>query len=290
MFSETTTQDPSVGDSSALDSSVGPKPIGHLTLATLLPAAAAELIRETFRQTAVLHAHSWIDLEAVLGIHNINVVFVDPSLRPLKEPSPMLKLLSKYSSTRFFAYVSVSATNLAQVAKLSRHGLAGVIIHPADECSLWTAVERAAGSGLVRQSVGAFEASLGKLSSPLLSAVRDLFERPHRYQFAADIALQAGTTTAIVRRDLKSANVGSPQKLVILAKLLRGYSYLAHSKLPVEGICVRLGLDRRVFAAHCGAVFGCSPSRLRHHTDEDEIVRTVLEWFYKPTRMRARPA
>jgi len=215
-------------------------------------------------------------------------VLFDPSTHAPNNPAIAVELLGAYPSIAFLAYVVCTPGNFALVAKLSRHGLAGVILHPADKSSLSIAVNKAAGSALIRESLGSFEASWGKLPPAISRAIVDLFERPHRYSFATDIALEAGTTTVRVRREMKSAVAGSPQKLIILAKLLRGHDYLASSKLSVEAVCRKLGgWDRRVFAAHCRAVFGCSPSQLRHFTDKGEIVTALLEWFYKRSRQES---
>lgn len=259
-----------------------------MKLATFLPAPSAEHVQRTVGRESILHSHSWGELDSLLAKQPITAVLVDPGVDGVGNTNTALKFLRKYSSTPFIAYVSLNGMSFGSVAKLSKYGLAGAILHPADEQALLNAVEKVSPNSLVREFVGTFEASLGKLPPPLVSAIRDLFERPQRYQLATDIALEAGTTPAKVSRSMKSAELGPAHKLVILAKLLRGYSYLANSELTVEEVCRKLGYsDRRGLGTHTQAVFSCSPSRLRHFTDQGEIVRDLLEWYYKPSQRRA---
>lgn len=256
-----------------------------MKLATLLPASSAGHVQTTVGRKTVLRAHSWKELESLLATKPITAVFMDPAVDGACNTHTPLKLIRAHPTTPFVAYVPLSARNFAPVAKLSKYGLAGVILHPANDETLLNALEKISANSLVREFLGAFEASLATLSRPLVGAIQDLFERPHRYQFPTDVALEAGTTAGKVSRSLRSAKLGSAQKLMIGAKLLRAYSYLRDSKLSVEEVGWKLGYsDRRMLEAHTRAVFGCSPSRLRKAADTEEIIRLLLEWFYKPSQ------
>lgn len=256
-----------------------------MKLATFLPVSSADHVQTTVGRESVLHSRSWGELESLLARQSITAVLVDPAADGVGDTNTVLKFLKKHLSVPFLAYVALKADTFARVAKLSKHGLAGAILHPADERTLLNAVEKVSANSLAREFVGPFEASLGKLPPPVVEAIRDLFEQPQRYQFATDIALESGTTPAKVNRHMKSAELGSAQKLLILAKLLRGYSYLRNSELTVEGVSRKLGYsDRRAFGTHTQDVFGCSPSRLRDVADRGEIVKASLEWFYKPSQ------
>ena len=102
-----------------------------MKLATFLPLSSADHVQTTVGRESVLHSHSWDELDSLLAKQPITVVLVDPAADGVGNTNTALKLLRKYSSIPFLAYVSVSARNLAPVAKLSKYGLADVILHPA---------------------------------------------------------------------------------------------------------------------------------------------------------------
>lgn len=259
-----------------------------MKLATFLPVRSAYHVQATVGRENVLHSRSWVELESLLAKQRVTAVLVDPAVDSVSSTNEALRFLREYPSIPFLAYVSLNARTFSSVARLSKHGLADAVLHPADEQALLGAIEKASANSLVREFVGAFEASLGKLPPQLVSAIRDLFERPHRYELGTDIALQAGTAPAKVRLSMKAAKLGPAQKFVILAKLLRGYSYLRNSELTVQIVCRKLGYsDRRVFGMHTQAVFACSPSQLRGVADQGEIVKALLEWLYKPSQRNA---
>ena len=256
-----------------------------MKLATLLPTGAVAHLGTIAGHEPFLHAQSWSELESVLTTQAITLVLIDPTAAAETDTNTASEVFAKYPSIPFLAYVSPSPENLRPIAKLSKNGLAGVILHPVAAHTLWSTVGKASVNPLVRETVGAFEASLATLSPVLLAAIRDLFQRPYRYSSATDIALEARSTPAKVRRNLKSAHLGPPRKLLVMAKLLDAYNHLRHANLTVDQVSQRLGYSSQsILARHSQSVFGCSPSRLRQCADRDEIVASLLEWFYKPSR------
>jgi AraC-like DNA-binding protein len=179
--------------------------------------------------------------------------------------------------------VPLTPENLLAVAKLSTFGLADAILHPAPAKTLLNVVDRVFIPPHAQDFLGALEASFSKLPACVVTAILDLFRRPHRYESATDIACQAGITPKALENSMRSANLGAAKKLVILAKLLRACGYLRDSRYQVGRVCDRVGYShRRIFAEHSRTVFGCSPSGLRSSNNPDEIVMSALEWFYKP--------
>lgn len=259
-----------------------------MTLATLLPNSSAEHVAKTLKTTeAVRHTRSLNELRLFLDRQAVNAVLIDPSMDGEESARQAARLSEKHFSIPFLAYVPVTPIGFSTVARLSTRGFAGVIVHPAPERVMAEALDRASGNRMARCLVGTFEASLRFLSSSVVFAIRDLFERPYRYQSALDIALEAEITPAQLRHEFREANLGTAQRLVIIAKLLRGYGYLRNSNMKVEQICEKLGYpNRRILAEHTRIVFLCSPSTLRANTDLKEVVRCLLEWFYKPSQRR----
>jgi AraC-like DNA-binding protein len=214
------------------------------------------------------------------------VVVLDPSASGSLDVTAVIDLLRKHPSVPFLAYVSLAPHNLKAVATLSRHGLADVIVHPVDDRVLCATVEACSKTRLVGGLLGMLEIAIAKLSPSVCRAVQDLFKRPNRYETGADIAISAGIGVKSVYRDFQAAHLGTPKKMVTVAKLLYGYSHLLNSRLSMAEISVKLGYSSpRIVADHSGKVFGCRLSSLRN-ASEDEVVMALLDWFYRPCGRR----
>jgi methylphosphotriester-DNA--protein-cysteine methyltransferase len=90
----------------------------------------------------------------------------------------------------------------------------------------------------------------------------------------------AGIPIVRLYRNLHLANLGSPKKLLIAAKLLRGYGYLRDPGYSVLDVSVKLGYrSTRIFAQHAVSVFGLTPSRVRTRLPEADAIKKVLDWL-----------
>lgn len=254
-----------------------------MTLAAFLQTDFAVHIKATVPTENLVLAHSWQELDSVLAVRPVSVAVLDPGASGRIDLAAVIGLLRKYPSLPFLAYVPLTEQSFRAVATLSNYGLADAILHPADEQRLSKMIETLSRTRLVREFLGTLEIALGTLHPDVLRAVQDLFERPHRYETGADIAASARVPAKNVYRDFQAVDLGTPKKLVTVAKLLCGYAYVKNSRLSIKEICVKLGYSHtRVLAEHTAKVFGCRPSSLRS-ADDDEIVKSLLDWFYKPS-------
>jgi len=271
---------------------VGSSPLRHnVNLAAFLPVDSADHIRSIVRHGDFLLARSWNELQGLIPQQRLDAVLVDPAADGSMKPGEVLALLRKYPSAPLVAYVPLSAGSLKAVFELSRHGLSRAMLHPARQEKVRRIIEIVSANALISAFLGAIEPSLGKLRPAVLQTIQELFERPHRFESGADLALHAGVAVRELYRDFCLALLGTPKKLVVIAKLLRGYSYLRHSKASVQRVATKLGYsDKRVFTAHVGAVFGCSPIELRTCGDIDGAAMQLLDWFYKPSFLSQRSA
>lgn len=253
-----------------------------MTLAAFLHSDFAAHIRKSVPNENLFFAHSWQELDSLLSVRAVSVAVLDPSASGRTDLAAVIGLLRKYPSLPFLAYVPLTEQSFRAIATLSEFGLADAILHPADEQRLCKAIEMLSRRRLVREVLGTLEITLGTLNPNLQRAVRDLFERPHRYATGADIAASAQIPTKTVYRHFQVAALGTPKQLVTVAKLLCGYSHLRNSSLSISEISIKLGYAHpRIFADHVAKVFRRGPSRLRL-ADDDEIVKSLLDWFYKP--------
>ena len=254
-----------------------------MTLAAFLPRAFAVHVRTTVPNEQVLFAQSWQELDSLVALSSVNVGILDPSASGAPEIATVIALIRKHPSVPLLAYVPLTEQSFRAVATLSKYGLADAIVHPSDEKRLGNAIDTCGRTSLIRELLGTLEVALAKLSPEVLRAVQDLFERPKRYETGADIARSARTPIKNVYRDFQAADLGTPKKLVTVAKLLCGYCYLRSSSNSIRGICRKLGYSRpQIFAEYSSKVFGCYPSSLRT-ADDVEVVRSLLDWFYKPS-------
>lgn len=264
-----------------------------MTLAAFLPKSAAEHVESALPSEEILFGRSWKELDAIIGQPLVTVAMIDPGADGTPNKSAVINLMARHPAVSFMAYVSLTNSNLKATADLSRHGLASAILHPLGDSlnRFWSILDHLSANPIVRGFLGTIEPALGRLPHPTVRAVQDLFERPHRYQAAADLALQSGMTVREVYRDFESAKLGTPKKLVTAAKVLRGFGYVKRSRFTVSEITRKIGFSNpRVFGEHTRAIFGCRPSELRADWDIDEIVRQVLEWFYRPSERTRSPA
>jgi AraC-like DNA-binding protein len=133
----------------------------------------------------------------------------------------------------------------------------------------------------------AMETRITRLPPELSRTVVDLFERPHRYDCGEDIARDARISVRSLYRAFERSGLGSPKKMLTVAKLARGYTYLVSSSTRLGRVSQRIRYSRpRLFSEAVGEVFGCSPCKLRKHSDSNEVVLQLLEWLYKPGPLR----
>jgi len=89
-----------------------------------------------------------------------------------------------------------------------------------------------------------------------------------------------GIAIVSVYRNLDAANLGSPKRLLIAAKVLRGFGYLRDPGYSVLDVSIKLGYKTaRIFSHHWVSVFGLTPARARNRLTDDDAVGHVLRWI-----------
>lgn len=254
-----------------------------MSVAAFLPPRLLTHVRHVFAdEPELLTAGSWEELDEFVRRKPVSVVIVDPSADGIMNVAAVAGFLTRYPSLPLIAYVSLGATAFNAVAQLSRIGLEDVVLHRFDDApeKFRERVERVRGNPLSRHIIEALGASFGQLPMQLASAVEHMFEHPHRYSSALDLAMGAGIPIVRLYRNLHVANLGSPKRLLIAAKLLRGYAYLRDPGYSVIDVSVKLGYrSTRIFSEHSEIVFGLTPSRVRSRLAEPDAVRKILDWL-----------
>jgi AraC-like DNA-binding protein len=257
-----------------------------LSVAAFLPARLLTHVKHVFTdEPELLVASSWQELESFIRRKPVSVVILDPSADGIMNISAVAGLLKRYPSLPLIAYVTLNAPAFNAVAQLGRMGLEDVVLHHFDDAPerFRERVEQVEGNALTHSVIQAITDRLRQLPRQLSVTVENLFDQPHRYMSALDLGMEAGIAIVSVYRNLDTAQLGSPKRLVIAAKVLRGFGYLRDPGYSVLDVSIKLGYkSARIFSQHWVSVFGVTPARVRTRLTDEAAIESVLRWLRAP--------
>ena len=253
-----------------------------LSVAAFLPARLLAHLKHVFAdEPELLVASSWQELESFIRRKPVSVVILDPSADGTLNVGAVAGLLKRYPSLPLIGYVTLHAPAFKAIAQLGRLGLEDVVLHRFDDAPerFLERVEQVQGNSLTHQVIEELHDSLRQLPRQLYAKIENMFDQPHRYSSALDLA---GDGVAIVGiyRNLDAAGLGSPKRLLIAAKVLRGFGYLRDPGYSVLDVSIKLGYKTaRIFSHHWVSVFGVTPARVRRRLTDEAAVEHVLRWI-----------
>ena len=254
-----------------------------MSVAAFLPARLLTHVKHVFAdEPELLIAGSWQELESFIRRKPVGVVVLDPAADGTMNVAAVAGLLKRYPSLPLIAYVTLHAPQFSAVAHLARLGLKEVVLHRFDDApeGFKERVERVEGSALTHEVIEALRERLTRLPRQLSATIENLFEQPHRYASALDLASEAGLAVVSIYRNIDSAQLGSPKRLVIGAKVLRGFGYLRDPGYSVLDVSIKLGYKTaRIFSQHWVSVFGHTPARVRTRLTDEAAIEKVLQWL-----------
>ena len=254
-----------------------------MSVAAFLPARLLAHVKHVFaEEPELLIAESWQELESFIRRKPVTVVILDPAADGIMNVGAVAGLLKRYPSLPLIAYVTLHAPQFSAVAQLGRLGLKEVVLHRFDDEpeGFKERVERLEGNALTHDVIEALRGRLSQIPRQLSVTIENLFEQPHRYTSAFDLAMEAGVAIVSVYRNLDSARLGSPKRLLIAAKVLRGFGYLRDPGYSVLDVSIKLGYKTaRIFSQHWVSVFGETPARVRTRLTDEAAIANVLEWL-----------
>lgn len=252
------------------------------SVAAFLPPRLLAHVRHVFiDEPDLLVASSWQELESFIRRKPVNVVVLDPSADGTLNVGAVAGLLKRYPSLPLIAYVTLHAPAFKAIAQLGRLGLEDVVLHHFDDAPerFRERVEQVQGNSLTHRVIEELNGSLRMLPRQLFVTIENLFQQPHRYTSALDLAME-GIAIVSVYRNLDAAHLGSPKRLLIAAKVLRGFGYLRDPGYSVLDVSIKLGYKTaRIFSHHWVSVFGLTPARARNRMTDDDAVGLVLRWI-----------
>jgi AraC-like DNA-binding protein len=254
-----------------------------VSIAAFLPTRLLTHVKHVFAdEEELLIASSWQELESLIRRKPVSVVILDPAADATMNVGAVEGLLKRYPSLPLIAYVTLHAPQFKAVAQLGRLGLKEVVLHRFDDApeGFRERVERVEGNALTHDVIEALRDRLGQLPRQLAVTVENLFEQPHRYTSALDLAMEAGVAIVSVYRNLDAAQLGSPKRLLIAAKVLRGFGYLRDPGYSVLDVSIKLGYKTaRIFSQHWVSVFGLTPARVRTRLTDEAAIEGVMRWL-----------
>jgi AraC-like DNA-binding protein len=233
------------------------------------------------QQEADVVAKTWGDLEQMLRIHPITVALIDPSADGASRTVEFERVRAAYPSLPIIAYVPLTATAFRAVSQLSKLGLDQVILYSHDDSAerMIATIDRVRANPLTERFVAVLKPRLTRLPIAISKVVVEMFAEPHRYPNAQDIATSAGVTVVRLYRAFQAADLASPKKVVVAAKLLRAYAHLSDPGQSVGGASTKLAYrNPRIFAEHMYEALGVNPSRLRSSLSEDQVIEKLVDW------------
>jgi AraC-like DNA-binding protein len=255
------------------------------SVAAFLPTRLLTHVKHVFaNEPDLMVASSWEELESLIRRKPVSVVVLDPSADGSLNVGAVAGLLKRYPSLPLIAYVTLNAPAFKAIAQLGKLGLEDVVLHRFDDAPdrFRERVEQVQGNSLTHRVIEELTTSLKLLSRPLFVTIENLFQQPHRYTTALDLAVE-GLTIISVYRNLETAGLGSPKRLLIAAKVLRGFGYLRDPGYSVLDVSIKLGYKTaRIFSHHWVSVFGSTPARVRSRLTDDDAVERVLRWIREP--------
>jgi AraC-like DNA-binding protein len=258
-------------------------PVVALCVAAFVPTRLLTQLKHVFpEEDELFSASSWEELESIIRRKPISVVILDPAADGTMNVGVVEGLLKRYPSLPLIAYVTLHAPQFKAVAQLSKLGLKEVVLHRFDDApeGFRERVERLEGNALTHGVIEALRDRLNELPRQLAVTVENLFEQPHRYGSALDLGMEAGIAIVGVYRHLDAAQLGSPKRLLIAAKVLRGFGYLRDPGYSVLDVSVKLGYKAsRIFSQHWVSVFGLTPARVRARLTDEAAIEGVLRWL-----------
>ena len=254
-----------------------------MTVVVFLPERLLAHIRHVFiKERDFVTARSWDEVDTLVREKPVTALILDPAADGVMNVEAVMNLLKNYPSLPIVGYAVLSPSSFGAMLQLSRAGLQNVVLQRYEDSPqrFRDTVERARGNPLKRKLLDGLRPQLSLLPLKLVTTVDEMFEWPHKYSSAQDVALQAEMSAVRVYRNFSMAGLGSPKRMLRAAKLLRAVGYLQDRGYSVRDVAKKVGYrNARIFAEHTLDVFELTPSRVRSHLAPEDAVVKLLNWL-----------
>jgi AraC-like DNA-binding protein len=258
----------------------------HLRVGIFLPTRQAAQIRGAMdTRDQICLADSWDSLESLVRVEPLSVVVFNPAADGTMDDMRACRLIRKYSSIPFVAYVPVDAAFVRAIARMSNYGLQEVVVDHSDDSPtrFRKTLERVSSIPQVTALIRRLQPRFSRLPIPLVDVLTDTLRQPHEYACAEDVAACANITLSALYRSFRTARMNSPKNFVIGARVFRGCVYLRDEAFSIGDVAMKLGYTHpRIFAHHIESVLGENPSKIRRSLDHGDVVSRIVSWLVSP--------
>ena len=233
-------------------------------------------------------ADSWDALETLVRREPLSVVVFSPAADGTMDVTRACKLIRRFSSIPFVAYVPLDASFARGIAHMSNDGMQDLVVVRSNDTPerFREVLLRVSAMPELSMLAESLEKWLGQLPASLTQVLIDALRQPHRYPSAETIAAAAGMTVSALYRSFRGARLNSPKSFVVGAHVFRGYIYLKDIGFSVRDIAAKLGYTHpRIFAHQIECVFGERPSRVRRTLGMEDAVQRLVLWFSSGERV-----
>lgn len=254
-----------------------------MRVATFLSPRQAEQVRGALGPCdEICAAESWESLEALVRREPLSVVVLNPAADGIMDGAHACKIIRRYSSIPFVAYVPLDAPFARVIAHMANDGLQDLLVVRSTDspAKIRESLERVSLVRELAELVAALEPWLQKIPQSITNVLVAALHRPHQFARAEDIAAAAGVTVSALYRSFRHAGLASPKHFVVGARAFRGYLYLRDSGFSIRDVATKLGYTHpRIFAHQIEMVFEMRPSALRRACDPRDFLRHILKWL-----------
>lgn len=233
----------------------------------------------------IFRVQSWDELERTIRVKSVSVLILNPAADGNMDIDAAADLLRKYPMLPIVAYVALDPASFRGMIELSQRGLFRIVLQGFEDSPerFGAMLNKARANPFATQLLSRLRPNVTGLSVRLAHTVEELFQMPHRFGRAYDLAAGAGISLAHLYREFGAARLVSPRKLIVAAKLVQGVGYLWDSDLSVTEAARKLGYTRpRIFGQHSLEVLGVTPSHIRTHLSPEMADRRLRAWLAVP--------
>lgn len=202
----------------------------------------------------------------------------DPSHDTGRGGDVMRLIRTAYPSSLVVAYIALTPEAVTHLVRIAPHGITECVIYGHDDTVRRFAalMTRARVFTFVRSMLDELAPELDRLGASWRDAVSDVYRRPMRFRFTADLAATMNTTRQTVHRRLLNAGLRSPRLLVGSGRVLRATELLRDPSRTLRCTAEQLGYHRPEHLTNAIRLLtGLRVRALRAGADESAITSAI---------------
>src|SRR5204863_4859241 len=164
-------------------------------------------------QDEICEADSWDTLETLIRAEPLSVVVFNPAADGTMDIARACRLIRRYGSLPFIAYVPLDAPFARGIAHMANDGLQDLVVVRANDspARFRETLLRASTVEELALLIAMLQPWLRRLPVTLADALAAALRQPHRYGSAEDVAAAAGVTVSCLYRSFRAARLSSPK-------------------------------------------------------------------------------